>query len=43
VIGYGQGLASPKEKRSISYGYAANAQYLSVISGIVLMLFVLLF
>jgi len=37
----GRDLISPK-KRSISYGYAANAQYLSVIVSIELMLFVLL-
>jgi len=36
-----QCIASPK-KRSISYGYAANAQYLSVIAGIELLVFVLL-
>jgi len=41
VIGYGQGLASSKNVHS--YSYAANAQYLSVIVGIMLMLFVLLF
>jgi len=29
-------------KHSISYGYSANAQHLSVIAGIELMLFVLL-
>jgi len=40
MIGYGQGLAFPKN--SITYGYAANAQYLSVIAGIELMLLVLL-
>jgi len=42
VIGYGQGLASPKT--FVSYGYAANAQYLStvLIAGIELMLFDLL-
>jgi len=30
------------QKYSISYGYAANAQYVSVIAGIELMLFALL-
>jgi len=32
----------PPQKSSIPYGYAANAQYLCVIAGIELMLFVLL-
>jgi len=37
-----QCIALHPPKRSISYGYAANAQYLSVIAGIELMQFVLL-
>jgi len=36
-----QSIASPN-KHSISYGYAANSQYLSVIASIELILFVLL-
>jgi len=41
MIRYSRGL-NP-QKYSISYGYAANGQYLSVIAGIELMLFVLLY